>query len=199
MKLLKLSCRCICVLFTLTLLTNNLSAQKHLDIGLAHNWNLLDRDIEISVEQFYGKIGFKAGLNIFQHTAQESLTWERAYASNLGQRLGFHAAFLYRLPLRNSDVELSPFFKVTSFYLSQKQQIGENNAVLYPAFLRPSTSLGVQGKARLSGRLMLFGSVEAGAMWDFGKVQSNFPRQKGVGLYGLATGGAVGLAWRLKK
>ncbi len=183
-------------LFALVFLANNLAAQKHLDVNLAHNWNLLDRDIEFSVERFLGKTGIKAGLNLFQHTAQESLTWERPYAANFGQKIGFHAAFLYRAPLRHSDVELSPYFKVAAFYLSDKRKLGENEAIVSDAYFRPSTSLGLQAKARLSGRLMLFGSVEVGAVWAFGNTPNFFPGQY---FYGGATGGSVGLGWRLKK
>lgn len=198
MKLLAITRCCAAVVVILTSLTNSLSAQKHLDINLAHNWNFFDRDFEISLEHFPGKFGVKAGLNIFQHTAQESLNWERPYAANFGQKIGYHAALLYRAPVPNSNVELSPFFKIASFYLSQKQQIGENNAVVSNPYLRTATSLGVQAKARLSGRLMLFGNVEAGSVWEFG----THPNQlSGNSIYfnGLATGGSIGLGWRLKR
>ncbi len=192
--------RCCCTaIFALSFLANSLSAQKHLDINLAHNWNFFDRDFEISLEHFSGKFGIKTGLNIFQHTAQESLTWERPYAANFGQKIGFHAAILYRAALPNSNVELSPFFKLASFYLSQKRQIGENNAAIDDPYLRTSSSLGVQAKAKLSGRLMLFGSVEAGAVWDFGSHQFHAGNNSGIEFNGLATGGSIGLGWRLKK
>jgi len=59
---------CCCAL----LASVSLSAQSsHLDLNLAHNWNYLDRDIELSGEQFFGKNGVKLGLHYFQNTADE--------------------------------------------------------------------------------------------------------------------------------
>ncbi len=199
MKLLELSYRCTCVLFALFLLTSNLFAQKHLDINLAHNWNFLDRDIELSVENFSGKLGFNAGLNLFQHTAQDVLNWERPYAANFGQRIGFHAALLYRIPLRDSDVELAPFFKAGFFYLSEKRQIGENNAETSPAFFRPISSLGIQAKVKLSGRFMLFARADVGIVWDFNGTQEFRLGNRAMPIYGFGSGATLGLAWRLKK
>ncbi len=199
MKLLELYYRCICVLIALILLSNNLSAQKHRDINLAHNWNFLDRDIEVSVENFSGKLGFSAGLNLFQHTAQDVLYWSRPYAANFGQRIGAHAALLYRIPLRDSDVELVPLFKLGFFYLSEKTQIGENNAETSPAFFRPISALGIQAKAKLSGRLMLFARAEAGFVWDFSGTEEFQLGHRNIPIYGGGAGATLGLAWRLKK
>ncbi len=196
MKLLEHSFRSTCVLFALILLNSNLFAQKHLDIGLAHNWNFLDRDIEVSIERFKGKIGIKAGLNYFQFTAPESVSYERNYAAYLDQKIGFHVAILYRGVLPDSEVELAPFLKLSGFYVGDKVQVDNLTVGTYAPYNKLNTAFGLQVKTKLTGKVMLFGNLESGARWDlFGPRYSQ--QNQPVSFNGLTAGGSVGLAWRL--
>lgn len=197
MKQVNLLRACTGMLFLLFLANSSLKAQNTFDLNLAHNWNFLDRDIELSGERFWKKAGVKMGLNYFQHTVIDAAYAEQAYAANFGQHIGFHAAFLYRVSLRQSHVELSPFAKITAFHIGTRLQTDYDKSTQFPAYFRSNVSLGIQAKTQLSGRLMLFAVAEAGMGLAEGAYVNS--RQQTFVFDGINTSGGVGLSWRLKK
>lgn len=166
----------------------------HLDIGLAHQWNALDRDIALTATQYWGNDGFRMGLHYFQHTAQETPEWYRPRARTFGQHIGFSMAYERRIRLPEGDLELFPFLGMQYFtisYVSQNDQ--------FQQFVEaPSTHLhvapGVLGKVRLHRRIYLQGSASLGTdlIWQHRKHVLG-PRFEVGGLPGAFSLGAM---WR---
>ena len=181
--------------FLCTLLaTAYVSAQSgHLDANLVHNWNHLDRDIELSGEKFFNKNGFKVSLLYFQNTAEQSLNWVmKPRASNFKEHWGFGLAYLRYLPLKNSNVELYPYVKLTGFnlpYQTNNESFGLISQLPHWKFY---SGIGLQVKSKLYRDLYLTASADAGGRWEN-------PQASYLDYFnGLAAGGAVGLAYRIK-
>ncbi|MBL7804878.1 MAG: hypothetical protein JNL02_14150 [Saprospiraceae bacterium] len=138
------------------------------DLGLAHQWNFLDRDIALTATRYWGADGLRVGLHYFQHTAQPTVAWYRPRAQNLGQRFGLSLAYERRILLPQGDLELYPFvggqvFKVA--YVSQNEnfvQFAEEPAV------NLNTALGLLTKVKLHRRIYLQGSAALGPNWSWG-------------------------------
>jgi hypothetical protein len=183
-----------CVILFSLLTTAYASAQSsHLDANLLHNWNYLDRDLELSAEKFFNKNGFKVSLLYFQNTAEQSLNWVmKPRASNFKEHWGFGLAYLRYLPLKNSNIELYPYVKVTGFklpYQTNNESFGLISQLPYWKFY---SGIGLQVKSKLYRDLYLTASADAGARWEN-------PQASYLDYFnGLAAGGAVGLAYRIK-
>jgi hypothetical protein len=182
---------CCCALLTSVSL---FSQSSHLDLNLAHNWNYLDRDIEFSGEQFFGKNGVKVALNYFQNTAEETQTWQdKPRATKFSEHIGFSLSYLRYVPLKESNIELYPYLKLSGFkmpYQSNDETYGLRSE--YP-FWKFYSGIGLQVKSKLYRQLYLTASADAGGRFEhrLGTVPGDF-------FNGLATCGSVGLSYRLK-
>jgi hypothetical protein len=181
------------ILFSL-LATACASAQSgHLDANLVHNWNYLDRDIELSAEKFFNKNGFKVSLLYFQNTAEQSLNWEmKPRASNFKEHWGFGLVYLRYLPLKKSNVELYPYVKLTGFKLPYQTHNESFGLISQRPYWKFYSGIGLQVKSKLYHNLYLMASADAGARWEN-------PQASYLDYFdGLAACGAVGLAYRIK-
>ncbi len=165
-----------------------------LDLGLAHQWNSLDRDVALTATQYWDDNGFRIGLHFFQHTAQERPEWYRPRARTFGQHIGFSMAYERRIRLPEGDLELYPFIGVQYFTISFVSQ----NEHFEQFVEEPSSHLhlapGVLGKVKLHRRIYLQGSASLGPdlSWQHNKnVVGN--RLKMGGLPGAFMLGAL---WR---
>lgn len=181
--------------FLCTLLaTAYVSAQSgHLDANLVHNWNHLDRDIELSGEKFFNKNGFKLSLLYFQNTAEETFNWQdKPRATNFGEHWGFGLAYLRFLPIKDSNIELYPYFKISGFKLPYQTQDESFGLFSQRAGWKFYSGIGLQVKSKLYRNLYLTASADAGARWDA-------PPVTYIDAFnGFATCGSVGLAYRIK-
>lgn len=171
------------------------SAQSaHLDANLVHNWNYLDRDIELSAERFFNKNGFKVSLHYFQNTAEQTFNWQdKPRATNFREHLGFGLAYLRYIPLKDSNIELYPYFKLSGFRLPYQTQDETFGLRSEPAYWKFYSGIGLQVKSKLYRNLYLTASADAGGRWEN-------PQASYLDYFnGLATCGSVGLAYRIKE
>lgn len=186
-------------IFVITLLfvffsTGAANAQSaHLDLNLAHNWNYLDRDLELSAERFSKNNGLKISLLYFQNTAEETSNWQgKPRATNLAEHLGLSIAYLRYIPLQESNVELYPYAKLSGFNLPYQSHDENLGLRAEPASWKFYSAIGLQVKCKLYRRLYLSGSVDAGGRWE----KINYGRN--LDFNGLAACGSIGLAYRIK-
>jgi len=172
--------------------TDYASAQSgHLDANLLHNWNYLDRDLELSAEKFFKKNGFKVSLLYFQNTAEQSSNWEmKPRASNFKEHWGFGLAYLRYLPLKDSNIELYPYFKFTGFELPYQTKNESFGLISQLASWKFYSGIGLQVKSKLYRKLYLTASADAGGRWE------NTPGWLQY-FNGLTSCGSVGLSYRI--
>lgn len=166
----------------------------HFEVNMAHNWNHLDRDLELSAERFFRQNGFRFGLHYFQNTAEETLNWQdKPRATNFAEHWGFSLAYLRYLPLKESNIELYPYFKVSGFNLPYQTQNEVSGLRTEPAKWKFYSGIGLQIKCKLHRRIYLSASADAGARWEkFSYFQDDY-------FNGLAACGSVGLAYRIRE
>lgn len=166
----------------------------HFDANLVHNWNYLDRDLELSGERFFKKNGVKISLHYFQNTAEETFNWQdKPRATSIAERWGWGVAYLRYLPMKESNIELYPYFKLTGFKLRYQTQNEVSGLESEPVSWKFYSGLGLQLKSKLYRSIYLSASADVGARWEN-------DRYRQTDLFnGLATGGSVGLAYRIKE
>ena len=181
-------------LLFMLLVTAYASAQSaHFDANLVHNWNYLDRDVELSAERFFDKNGFKLGLHYFQNTAEQTRDWQRKpRATNFAEHWGWSLSYLRYMPINESNIELYPYFKVSGFKLPYQTQSEVSGLSSEPALWKFYTGIGLQVKSKLYRRLYLSASADAGVRWE--NTLASYPGY----FNGIATSGSVGLAYRIK-
>jgi len=181
------------MLFTLLTTAYSSAQTGHLDLNMAHNWNYLDRDLELSAERFFNKNGFKIGLHYFQNTAEQYLNWQdKPRATKFAEHLGWSAAYLRHVPVSESNIEFYPYLKLSGFnlrYQAQDEVLGIRSE---PATWKFYSGVGIQIKSKLYRKLYLSASADAGAIWA--KREGNIG---GKVFNGIAPCGSVGLAYRI--
>ncbi|MBC7776894.1 MAG: hypothetical protein H7246_15790 [Phycisphaerae bacterium] len=180
-------------LFTVLATAYSSAQSSHFDANLVHNWNYLDRDLELSAEQFLNKNGFKISLHYFQNTAEQNFNWQdKPRATNFAERLGLGITYLRYMPINESNIELYPYFKLTGFKLRYQTQNETSGLFSEPSSWKFYSGIGLQVKSKLYRRLYLSASADAGARWEN-------DRYRQTDLFnGIATGGSVGLAYRIR-
>ncbi len=182
------------IFFALLIMGKAMAQANHLDVNLSHNWNYLDRDVELAAERLVNKNGIRISLHYFQNTADESENWQnKPRATNFAERWGWSIAYLRYLPIRESNIELYPYLKLTGFYLPYQTKDEVTGLHTEPARWKLYSALGLQMKSRLYRNFYLSATVDAGAGWE----KSNYSLPTDY-FAGLATGGSVGLAYRIK-
>lgn len=171
-----------------------LAQSGHTDLNVVHNWNFLDRDIELSGERFLGKNGFKVGIHYFQNTAEETQTWQdKPRATKLSQRFGFSLSYLRYMPLKESNIELYPYLKLAGFNLPYQAHDEVNGLSTESPLWKFYSGIGLQVKSKLYRQLYLTASADAGGRWErrIGTIPGEF-------FNGLTSCGSIGLSYRLK-
>ncbi len=180
------------LLFTLLATAYSSAQSGHFDVNMVHNWNYLDRDLELSAERFLNKNGLKVSLHYFQNTAEESLNWQdKPRATNFAEHWGLGLTYLRYLPINESNIELYPYFKLTGFNLPYQTKNEISGLLSQPSSWKFYSGIGLQVKSKLHRRLYLSASADVGSRWE---KQSSFYQNY---FSGLATCGSVGLAYRI--
>ncbi len=166
------------------------SQSPRLDIGLAHQWNFLDRDAALTATKYWGDNGLRVGVHYFQHTAQPTISWYRPRALNFGQHFGFSLAYERQIHLPDSDLELYPFVGAQAFKVAYVIQ--DENFVRYPEKpnVNLNTHLGVLVKVKLHRRIYMQASAALGPNWAWGHTFGNKNFEFG-GLSGTFSLGAL--------
>lgn len=181
-------------LFTLLATAYSSAQSSHFDANLVHNWNYLDRDVELSAERFFNKNGFKIGLHYFQNTAEQTFNWQdKPRATNFAERLGWSVQYLRHVPISESNIEFYPYFKFIGFNLRYQAQDEVSGLRSDPARWKFYSGIGLQVKSKLYRKIYLSASVDAGARWE--KLPFSYLNY----FNGIATGGSVGLAYRISE
>lgn len=180
-------------LFLATLLCSKMSAQAgHFDYNVVHNWNYLDRDLEMALEKFSGKNGLRLSVHCFQNTAEETFNWQdKPRATTFAERWGLGLTYLRYVPIPESNIEFYPYLKAMGFRLRYQTQNEQFGLVSEDARWKFYSALGLQVKSKVYRSLYLTASIDAGARWekrDFSLGNDFFN--------GLSSGGSVGLAYR---
>ena len=55
------------IFFALLIMGKAMAQANHLDVNLSHNWNYLDRDVELAAERLVNKNGIRISLHYFQN------------------------------------------------------------------------------------------------------------------------------------
>lgn len=166
---------------------------RHLELGLSHNWNFLDRDAAFTATHYWGANGLRAGVHYYQHTSDEHSTWENARALTPGQRWGFSLAFERRVKLPDSDLELYPYVSEQLFKLSEVFKRENAPSLISAPYPRAKTALGLLGKVKLYRQFYLQGGADLGAVWEKDPNYGNGKWQ----FDGLGANISLGLQWRL--
>jgi len=180
-------------LFTLLASAYSSAQSGHFDVNLMHNWNHLDRDLELSAERFFSKNGFKVSLNYFQNTAEQYLNWQdKPRATNFTEHWGLGLTYLRYTPINESNIELYPYFKLTGFNLPYQTQSETSGLASELSSWKFYTGIGLQVKSKLYRRLYLSASADVGGRWE------KRPFSYLDYFNGFATCGSVGLAYRIR-
>ncbi|HNL38374.1 MAG: hypothetical protein U0U46_11680 [Saprospiraceae bacterium] len=172
--------------------TSAFAQQPRLDIGLAHQWNFLDRDAALTATRYWGDNGVRVGLHYFQHTAQQAVSWYRPRALNFGQHFGFSLAYERRIHLPDSDLELYPFVGGQAFKVAYVKQDENFVQKAEEPAVNLNTHLGVLVKVKLHRRIFVQASAALGPNWSWGQQWGG----KNVEFGGLSGTFALGALYR---
>lgn len=140
-------------------------AARMTDCMVQHNWSGMGRDIELGVDQYWGKHVLHVGVSCFQNEALQGLEYHRLYyrAQYMDERMGLNVGYKRSVRFSHSHVELLPKMEVQVFRIGSVYRTFQE----YHFFRKRysfNNSIGLDAKVKLYKNIFLVGGAEGGVI-----------------------------------